>query len=106
MLDLIDDMLDAMQANETDIGNPTFSWKNNTYGCVAGSINDSVKSDSVGFNETADFKMKVRTSQFTTGMPQLNDYIYFGGYKMLIKNITKPFHQYWVFTLEIPTVSK
>jgi hypothetical protein len=103
-----DFILKGVKLVESTLGNPTFTWKGESFACVPNTVNDSVKSDNVGFNENADFRMTVRTNQFAPNIyPRLNDYVYYQGYKLLVKGIKKPAHNvFWIYLCELSQVSK
>ena len=99
-------ILNGVTGTEKLLNNPTFIWKGETFACVPNTLNDSIKSSDAGFNENADFRMTVRLNQFTVGIyPQLNDYIKYLGYTLLIKGIRKPSHGvFWIYTCELANI--
>src|ERR1017187_6847281 len=104
---LNDLILNGVISMENMLVKNTFTWKGETFSCIANTVNDAEKSSDAGFSENADFRMTVRLNQFTPNIyPALNDYIYFQGYKLLIKTIKKPAHNvYWVYVCELPSVT-
>ena len=92
---------------ETMLGNPTFIWKGETLPCVPNTINDAKKSSDAGFDESADFRMTVRNNVFTPNIyPQINDYITYQGYELLVKSIKIPANNVFrVYVCELPRVS-
>ena len=103
---LLDFILNGVISMENLLGNPTFTWKGESFACVPNTVNDKQKSIDAGFSENADFRMTVRLNQFTPNIyPQLNDYVYYLGYKLLIKEIKKPAHGvFYVFVCELPSI--
>jgi hypothetical protein len=100
-------ILNGCLGMEALLGNPTFSWNNETFACIANTLNDQQKNVLAGLNENADFRMTVRLNQFSGVYPALNDYITYLGYQLLIKSIKKPAHGvYWVYVCELPSVNK
>lgn len=104
---LSDFALSGVTGMETLLGNPTFTWKGSTFGCVPNTLNDEVKNNNKWFNENADFRMTVRLNQFSNGVyPSLNDYIYYAGKQLVITGIKKtPHNIFWVFICSQPTVN-
>ena len=88
-------------------GCPKFTWKDGEYSCVPDSLNVTLENSDYSFEESDDFEMTVRLGQFTDGShPNVNEYITYLGYKMLIKGIKKPDNIAWVYICKQPTVTK
>jgi len=102
---LSDFVLAGLTLMENTLGNPTFTWKDTTLACIPNSLIDTIKNSDKWFNENADFRMTVRTNQFNGGaMPQLNDYIYYLGYKLKVSSIKYTPHGIFnVYICSLPT---
>jgi len=89
-------------------GSPTFIWEGETFNCIANTIKDSEINVSAGLTENTDFRMTVRLNQFTPNIyPELNDYIIYLGYQLLIRGINKPAHGvFWIYICSMPTINK
>ena len=90
---------------EQTLNNPTFTWKNNNYVCVPNTLTVGVTNSGISFQSNSDFEMTVRLSQFNGVYPQPNDYIYYSGYKLLVKQIKQlPHNVFWVFVCSNPSM--
>lgn len=107
MSDLQLDILDATLANESDFGSPTFTWLSGSYICIPNTLHNKEKSNDAGFSKDADFRMKVRLNQFSgSNYPALNDYIYFNGNRLLVKQINMLWHNVFaVYEMELPNIN-
>lgn len=84
-------------------GNKTFTWKAESFVCIPNTYNENIKTEMIGFDENADFRMTVRLNQFTPNIyPALNDYITYSGVNFLIREIKHMNDVAWVYVCEAP----
>ena len=89
---LVETQIQDLQFIETDLGNPSFVWKGNTYGCIPSIAVKGEKLELGGFLENLDLVLTVRTNQFSNnGYPAPQDAITFNNTLYRIRKVgTKP----------------
>lgn len=104
---LSDFILNGVTQIEDTLGNPTFTYKGESFACIPNTLKETVKGGNKElFIASSDFRLTVRLNQFSSGIyPAVNDYITYMDRKLLIKEIYKPVHnQYWVYVTAQPEV--
>jgi hypothetical protein len=104
---LSDFILAGMAQMETTLGNPTFIWKGETFICIPNSFSNKVGNSGMTFEKEDDFRLTVRTNQFTPNIfPKPNDYITYSSNRLLVKEVRYPAHnQFIVIVCQDPSVA-
>jgi len=69
-----------LRSIENALGNPTFSWSNQTYACIPATVENQLLLEDGGFQTATSLVLKCRREVFTDGnIPESQDTITFNG---------------------------